>query len=116
MYADTQSDVKRAKCHQEPLQPANDAIQLRRRTGTAAHLKLTGSNYVGSRGLKFICHQQYNYFDPTTGLRLTPRAARSTPAINDAGSNYNSIQRPVTRQFSHGLFFAANYVYGKKLG
>jgi outer membrane receptor protein involved in Fe transport len=77
-------------------------------------LKLT-VNYVGGRGLKLFANQQYNYFDPTTGLRLNPARGAVNARINDAGSNYNSIQTAVSRQFSHGLFFAANYVYGKDL-
>jgi len=83
--------VKRAKRRQEPRQPRKRCIQLRRRTGAARPVE-ADCHYVGSRGLKLFANQQYNYFDPTTGLRLNPARGAVNARINDAAPNYNSIQ------------------------
>ena len=79
-----------------------------------ASLKLA-MNYVGNRGLKLYASQDYNYFDANTGLRLNPNRGAITARINDATSNYNSLQVEVTRRFQHGISVSSNYVYGKML-
>jgi len=77
-------------------------------------MKLT-VNYVGNRGTKLYSGQDYNYFDPNTGARIHPDRGAIGARINDAYSNYNSVQTEVTHRFGHGLFVSANYVYSKTL-
>jgi len=77
-------------------------------------IKLT-ANYVGSRDEKLYANQQYNYFDPNTGLRLNPNRGAIIARGNFADSDYNGIQIGVTHDFHHGLFIQGSYDYGKSL-
>ncbi|HKR28720.1 MAG TPA: hypothetical protein VJS11_14750, partial [Acidobacteriaceae bacterium] len=71
-------------------------------------------NYVGDRGEKLFANQQYNYFNPDTGLRLNPARGAITARGNFADSEYNGLQIGVTHNI-HGLFISGSYDYSKAL-
>lgn len=71
-------------------------------------------NYVGDRGEKLFANQQYNYFDPATGLRLNPDRGAITARGNFADSVYNGLQIGVTHNI-RGLFISGAYDYSKAL-
>ena len=77
-----------------------------------AQLKLA-INYVGNHGEKLFANQQLNYL--VNGARLNPSRGIINIRSNRADSQYNSAQLEVSRQFTHGLFFRAVYVYSKDL-
>jgi hypothetical protein len=79
-----------------------------------SQIKLT-VNYVGSRAEKQFANQQYNYFDPATGLRLNPNRGAIIARGNFADADYNGVQIGVTHDFHHGLFIQGAYDYGKSL-
>ncbi|HEX5284344.1 MAG TPA: carboxypeptidase regulatory-like domain-containing protein [Bryocella sp.] len=70
-------------------------------------------NYVGNRGEKLFANQQLNY--EVNGLRINPARGIINIRTNRADSEYNSAQVEISRQYSHGLFLRAVYVYGKDL-
>ncbi|HEV2575573.1 MAG TPA: carboxypeptidase regulatory-like domain-containing protein [Acidobacteriaceae bacterium] len=70
-------------------------------------------NYVGNRGEKLFANQQLNY--EVNGVRINPSRGIINIRSNRADSEYNSAQVEVSRQYSHGLFVRAVYVYGKDL-
>ncbi len=70
-------------------------------------------NYVGSIGENLYTNQELNYF--VNGARLAPTRGPINIRGNRGASNYNGLQVEVSRRFSHGLFFEANYTYSKDL-
>ena len=77
-------------------------------------IKLT-VNYVGDRGEKLFANQQFNYFNPATGLRLNPNRGAIIARGNFADSEYNGLQVGVTHNFTHGLFIQGSYDYSKAM-
>ena len=72
-------------------------------------------NYVGTRGEKLFANQQYNYFDPSTGLRLNPARGAIVARGNFADSMYHGLQVGVTHDLRHGIFLQGSYTYSKNL-
>jgi carboxypeptidase family protein len=68
--------------------------------GTPADLAITYVTNNLSGTVKFLPN-------PNTGV--------ADVLLNDARSNYNSLQMEVRRRFSHGLYFQFNYTYSKVL-
>jgi hypothetical protein len=80
--------------------------------------QMTGSaTYVGSRGLKLLANQQFNYLDPSVGgtRRLNTTRGPINVRGNYADSDYNGVETSVERKFNHGLFFRGAYTYSKAL-
>jgi outer membrane receptor protein involved in Fe transport len=73
------------------------------------------ANYVASRSEKLLANQQYNYFNPATGLRLNPARGAIVARGNFADSEYQSVQMEVSHDFRHGFFIRGAYTYGKNL-
>jgi len=71
--------------------------------------------YVGSRGVKLLANQQYNYDDFNTGDRLHPERGVIIARGNFADSRYNGLEVGAKREFSHGFTINASYVYSKTL-
>lgn len=69
--------------------------------------------YVGTRGIHLFTNQEYNPFDPTTGIRLNPTIGPVTVRTNSGDSNYNSGQVTLDRKFSHGVLLRGAYTYSK---
>jgi outer membrane receptor protein involved in Fe transport len=69
--------------------------------------------YVGTRGEHLFASQQYNPFDPNTGVRLNPALGDVAVRTNAGDSNYHSGQLTVDRKFSHGFLLRGAYTYSK---
>jgi hypothetical protein len=69
--------------------------------------------YVGTRGEHLFNNQEFNPFDPVTGIRLNPEIGPVTVRTNSGDSNYHSGQLTLERKFSHGLLFRGAYTYSK---
>jgi hypothetical protein len=86
------------------------------------------TNYVGTWGRKLVGIANLNTFDGRTALgssgtcATNPNVCRPNPAVgninlrtNGFNSNYNAFQTTLTKRFSGGLQFNANYTYSKAL-
>ena len=73
------------------------------------------ATYVGTRGVKLFANQQYNSFDPNTGLRFNPKRGSIAARGNFADSNYNGLEVGLRRNFSHGIAVYASYEFSKSL-
>jgi outer membrane receptor protein involved in Fe transport len=71
--------------------------------------------YVGTRGEHLFGNQDFNFIDPTTGLRLNPNFGEILIRDNEGDSIYHSGQLTVDRKFSHGLLLRGAYTYSHLL-
>ena len=75
--------------------------------------------YVGNHGDNLTGFIDINQLDPVTGLRpygaKFPYVQFLNETVNDARSNYHSLQSTLTKRVSHGLSFTAGYTYGHGL-
>jgi Carboxypeptidase regulatory-like domain/TonB dependent receptor len=75
--------------------------------------------YVANHGDNLTGFIDINQLDPVTGTRpfqaKFPYLQFINRTVNDARSNYNSLQSTLTKRVSHGLSFTAGYTYGHGL-
>jgi hypothetical protein len=75
--------------------------------------------YVGNHGDNLTGFVDINQLDTVTGLRpygaKFPYLQFLNETVNDARSNYHSLQSTLTKRLSHGLSFTAGYTYGHGL-
>lgn len=67
--------------------------------------------YVGTRGEHLFANQDFNFIDPTTGVRLNPNLGEILIRDNAGDSIYHSGQLTLDRKFSHGLLLRGAYTY-----
>jgi opacity protein-like surface antigen len=76
-------------------------------------------SYVGTRGGHLIGVVDINQIDPVTGLgpysTAFPYLQFINRTVNDADSQYNSLQATLTQRLSHGFTLTAGYTYGHGL-
>jgi hypothetical protein len=81
------------------------------------------TNYVGTWGRKLIGIANLNTFDGrvafgssgSDAIRPNPTVSNINLRTNGFNSNYNAFQTTLTKRFSSGLQFDANYTYSKAL-
>jgi hypothetical protein len=89
--------------------------------------------YVGTHGARLTGFVDLNQFDPTSPAEIAcghceanadrpfggpsqfPYLRFINQTVNDARSNYNSLQATLTERVSHGLSFTSGYTYGHGL-
>jgi outer membrane receptor protein involved in Fe transport len=69
--------------------------------------------YAGNRGLKIWADHPLNQIMPTTGQPLVPSIGLINYQEHSGNSNYHSLQTSLTKRFSHGFTFNANYTFAK---
>jgi hypothetical protein len=79
------------------------------------------SNYVGTWGRKLVGIANLNTYPGRTAvgepdtLRPNPEVGNINLRTNGFNSNYNALQTTLTKRFSNGLQFNANYTWSKAL-
>src|SRR2546426_1552560 len=75
--------------------------------------------YVGNHGTNLTGFIDVNLLNTATGVRpydsKFPYLGFINRTVNDARSNYNSLQTTLTQRFSKGVAFKAGYTYGHGL-
>ncbi len=86
---------------------------------------LLSVGYVGERGYHLLATADANtaypeivngaYYFPPKSPRMNPSLSNARYEESNGISNYNALQADVTKRFSHGVQFRANYTFSKSL-
>jgi len=69
--------------------------------------------YVGNRSRLNERTRPLNLIDPATGQRPNPQFSQILFAESSGSATYDALQLSITRRFSNGLSFNANYAYSR---
>jgi hypothetical protein len=72
-------------------------------------------SYVGSKGTHLLTLSEVNVIDPVTGERPYPDFGQIDWRGTENNSSYQGLSVAVKRSFSHGLLFAANYMWSHEI-
>jgi hypothetical protein len=72
-------------------------------------------SYVGSKGTHLLTLSEVNVIDPVTGTRPFPAFGQVDWRGTENNSSYHGLSVAVKRSFSHGLLFAANYMWSHEI-
>src|SRR5215471_5085885 len=67
--------------------------------------------YVGSKGTHLLTLSEVNVVNPLTGTRPFPAFGQIDWRGTENNSTYEGLSASIKRSFSHGLLFAANYMW-----
>jgi hypothetical protein len=85
-------------------------VNLQQQLGTTTAVTI---GYVGNRSRNNERTRPLNLIDPTTGQRPNPQFSQILFAESSGSANYDALQASITRRFSNGLSFNANYAYAR---
>ena len=72
--------------------------------------------YLGVKGTHLFRRSYTNLINPVTGTRPLPQyPSEIDTKFNEGESNFNAIQVNLNRQFHHGFFVGANYMFSHAL-
>ena len=72
-------------------------------------------SYVGSKGTHLLTLSEVNVIDPLTGTRPYPDFGQIDWRGTENNSSYQGLSVAVRRSFSHGVLFAANYMWSHEI-
>ena len=72
-------------------------------------------SYVGSKGTHLLTLSEVNVIDPLTGTRPYPDFGQIDWRGTENNSSYQGLSVAVKRSFSHGVLFAANYMWSHEI-
>jgi Carboxypeptidase regulatory-like domain len=72
-------------------------------------------SYVGSKGTHLLTLSEVNVIDPLTGTRPYPDFGQIDWRGTENNSSYQGLSVAVRRSFSHGVLFAANYIWSHEI-
>jgi hypothetical protein len=72
-------------------------------------------SYVGSKGTHLLTLSEVNVINPLTGTRPYPVFSQVDWRGTQNNSSYQGLSVAVKRSFSHGLLFAANYMWSHEI-
>jgi outer membrane receptor protein involved in Fe transport len=85
-------------------------VNLQQQLGTSTALTI---GYVGNWSRRNERTRPLNLIDPATGQRPNPQFSQILFAESSGSANYSALQVSITRRFSKGLSFNANYAYSR---
>src|SRR5262249_17312508 len=72
-------------------------------------------SYVGSKGTHLLTLSENNVINPLTGTRPYPAFGQIDWRGTENNSTYEGLSASIKRSFSHGLLFAANYMWSHEI-
>jgi carboxypeptidase family protein len=85
-------------------------VNLQQRLGASTAVTI---GYVGNRSQLNERTRPLNLIDPATGQRPNPQFSQILFAESSGSATYDALQLSITRRFSNGLSFNANYAYSR---
>ena len=85
-------------------------VNLQQQLGASTTVTM---GYVGSRSRLNERTRPLNLIDPATGQRPNARFSQILFAESSGSATYDALQLSITRRFSNGLSFNANYAYSR---
>jgi hypothetical protein len=85
-------------------------VNLQRQLGASMSLTI---GYVGNWSLHNERTRPLNLIDPATHQRPNPQFSQILFAESSGSATYHGLQASITRRFSNGLSFNANYAYSR---